>query len=250
MNEKNIAAIEGFKNDGNYEEAVRKILSTIDSSTDDVEKARYLINLIVCTTNLYQREMASDAINQIYKLSLPPDWEPIRNYIAAVSHLDFDQPQEALELLRKNLENPIFMDQEFSSERYENLAQCGFVLTHLERYGEALSSLNEAEQVCPQGELQSEIKLYKATCLGSIGKFDEAFALSKNVVDNGAGEITVRARLKMAQIRLAEARFSEAVDLYRDVGKCLPCSTISASDVERGIEVAMDALMKTPGVSQ
>jgi tetratricopeptide (TPR) repeat protein len=242
--EKKIMEIESLKNAENYEEAIRKIIGSIDHAIGDVETARYLLNLVICTTALGLKELAQDAIDKLYSLSLPPDWEPVRNYITAASYLDFGRYQEALELLRINLDNSILLTNGFAVERYENLARYGFALTHLERYTEALAVLNEAERVFPGGELRANIKLYQATCLGSLRRFDEAVSLSEEVASNETGGLVVEARLKIAQIRLAQDRFLDALTLYRELEELLPCSFISATDVKRGIDAALDGLMR------
>ena len=250
MDEEKIAEIEALKDQGDYEDAIRKIVESIVSASDDVERARYLINQVVCATNIDMKEMAYGAIAALYKLSLPSDWEPVRNYITATSYLDFGRPQDASELFRINLDNPILLANDFVVERYENLAQYGFSLAYLGRYTEALRSLEEAQQLFPNGGFRGNIQMYKASCLGSLGRFEEAFLLAESVLRNETGEIIVDAKLKMAEIRLAQSRFSDALSLYREVEGNLPCPRVSAINVKRGIETAMDGLIKNPGVMQ
>jgi tetratricopeptide (TPR) repeat protein len=250
MNEERIAEIESLKDAGEYDAAIRKIRESIGSADCDVDRARYLINLVVCATNSDQDEMARDAIEQLYRLPLPADLEPIRNYIAGVSHLDFDRPQQASELFQINIDNPILLADEFAHERYENLVQYGFALVYLGRYLEALSSFNQAELVCPKGNLWADIQLYRISSLGSLGRFDEAFLLAQDLSGTEPADVSVRAKYHMAEIRLEQGRFSDALRFYREVQKLLPSSRVLATDVKKGIERALNGTTGHAGMLQ
>jgi tetratricopeptide (TPR) repeat protein len=244
MNEETIDSIERLKEAGDFDEAIHQILGGIDSATSDIERARYLINLIVCATNIGNETMAGSSIRDLFKLPLPADIALVRNYVSAVSYIDFFHPQRAVELLRANLSSDLLMDQAFFMQRYETLAQYGFALTHLERYSEALSSLNVAESAVPNGDLTANIRLYKATCLASLRRFDDAYVLAEGLICDGTAEIAIEAKFIMAQVRLAQGHFKEAVDLYRDVRKLLPSTRVSEIEVKGGIEAAMAGLTR------
>jgi tetratricopeptide (TPR) repeat protein len=143
----------------------------------------------------------------------------------------------------------LFAD-EFVVERYENLAQYGFALVHLGRYSEALSAFDQAELVYPNGNLSVEIQLYRITGLGRLKHCDEAFLLAQNLSNREKGDVSVRAKYHMAEIRLEQGRFKDALRIYREVQKLLPCTRVSATDVKRDIESALKGLVDNGGMLQ
>ena len=74
--------------------------------------------------------------------------------------------------------------------------------------------------------------------------------MAQEISDQTDGDVSVYATFLLAEIRVTQRRYLDALNLYRDVEKRLPNPMVSAEEVMRSVQKAMVGLTQGAKISQ
>jgi tetratricopeptide (TPR) repeat protein len=255
--EEEIDAAEKLRGHGEYATALALTQDMLNRAIDDGTRMRLLFDVVYCSTTLCLDSVTEDAMRELDKLPLPEFSRVLANSIRANAEIDLNRPQEALALIDMNLETGYFERDDFRIHKYDLCHFKGRALARMWRWDEALDWLDKAHAMYPsEADIHDEdtrkhvhwaearILLNKAYCFIGLKRFDEAFELSKQVHDSEDGWEKTQAMQQMADCRLWQGRASEALKLYVDVKKRLPCSAVSDEYIQDRIVQCMDYIEK------
>jgi tetratricopeptide (TPR) repeat protein len=212
---------------------------------DDVHtRMTILFGIVTSSTWLNLDQIRENAIRELKQL---PDNEVSDAFIVmakARAYSDMGRAQEALDLIDSNLESEVLKRADFKDWKYEHLFLRGRVLVQLARYDEALSALDAAHTVCPEGSFEADLLIERCNCHVALARYDEAFATASQVLERGSDEMATLAMQYMAESRLWQSRVPEALELYVAIQKRLPSRLVQEERIQTGIKNAMAYLEK------
>jgi|GEM_PF-3242018 len=214
---------------------------------DDNTRIRLLLNVVICSTSLGMSSVANDAILELEKLPEAKISHVYVNFFQAVSYLALGRAQEALELIDANFKSGILARDDLQVLKYEHLAYKGRALVFLARCEEALVSLAEGHTIYPDGKRETDILIDQANCLMALGQYDGAFDAARQVTNRDDGRMAGLAMQYMAESRRWQGRLQEAVKLYLDLKKRLPCEFVNEKRIEEGMNQCIASLEKIRG---
>lgn len=252
-----IDAAEKLRGQGEYANALAQTQDLLLRTQNDGTRMRLLFDVIYCSTALCLTNVTEDAMLELEKLPEPEFSRVLANSIRANAEIDQNKPQEALALIDMNLETGYFEREDFRIHKYDLCHFKGRALARMWRWDEALDWLDKAHAMYPsEADIPDEdtrkhvhwagarILLNKAYCFIGLKRFDEAFELSKHIYESEDGWEKTQALQQMADSRLWQGRASEALQLYVDVKKRLPCSTVSDEYIQDRIVQCMNYIEK------
>jgi tetratricopeptide (TPR) repeat protein len=218
---------------------------------------RLLFDVVNCSTALCLDDVTENAMRELDKLPMPEFSRVLANSIRANSEIDLYRPEKALSLIDANLETGYFERDDFRIHKYDLCHFKGRALARLWRWDEALEWLDKAHSMYPcEADIPDEdtrrhihwaetrILLNKAYCFIGLKRFDEAFEMSRHVYESEDGWEKTTAMQQMADCKLWQGKASEALELYVDVKKRLPDTSISEEYVQARIVQCMDYIEK------
>jgi tetratricopeptide (TPR) repeat protein len=257
VTEEEIEVAEKLRGQGEYAMAHALTQDMLNRTKDDGTRMRLLFDVINCSTALCLKNITEDAMRELEKLPKPEFSRVLANSIRANAEIDLNRPQEALALIDMNLETGYFERDDFRIHKYDLCHFKGRALARMWRWDEALDWLDKAHAMYPSEVditdedtrkhvhwAEARILLNKAYCFIGLKRFDEAFELSKQVYESEDGWEKTRAMQQMADCRLWQGRAADALKLYVDVKKRLPCSAVSDKYIQDRIVQCMDYIEK------
>jgi tetratricopeptide (TPR) repeat protein len=145
-----------------------------------------------------------------------------------------------LDLIDLNLKSEFVKKEEFQINKYQLLAYRGSALVFLGRREEALISLTEAHKMYPDGARETDILFDQANCMNELKKYAEAYLLVEQVLRRESGEMATLAMQYMADCCVGLGRVSEALKLFADILKRLPCNLVKEEYIRDRIRICMD----------
>ena len=213
-----------LRGQGEYATALALTQDMLSRVQDEDVRMRLLYNAVCCSTRLNLDKVTDAAIIELDNLPNPDMSRFFVNMIKAMSYLALNRPQEALDLIDLNLKTGFMEKEEFQINKYQLLAYRGSALVFLGRREEALVSLTEAHMMYPDGERETDILFDQANCMNELKKYREAYCLLEQVLKRESGEMATLAMQYMADCCMGLGKVSEALKLFADILKKLPCS--------------------------
>jgi tetratricopeptide (TPR) repeat protein len=211
---------------------------------DAVVRMKILYGTVTCSTWLGLDAIREDAIRDLKQF---PDYDVSRAFIVmaqAGAFIDFGRAQEALDLVTENLGSGVLQRADFQDWKYEHLFLKGQCLVRLNAIDEALCAFDAAHSMDPEGRLETVMLIERANCYRTRDRFAEAYELASQVQDRGDEDFRTLAMQYMAECRLGQRRAEEALSLYRDLQKRLPCRLVDEERIETGVRNGIAYLEK------
>jgi tetratricopeptide (TPR) repeat protein len=183
-------------------------------------------------------EVTDHTIAELEKLPQPDASRIIADFIQAMSCIALGNAQDGLSLIEKNLESKLMEQDDFRFWKYRHFAYKGNALTWLARPREALIALDSAHAMDPNGDRETAILTDKANCLLALDRYQEAYDAASRVLGRGDEEMATLAMNYMAECRMWQKRWQEALSLYAALQKRLPCRLVQTERVEACIKSA------------
>lgn len=228
----------------NFDAALALYQGMLARGEDAVVRMRILFGIVTCSTWLRRDAIREDAIRQLKQF---PDYDVSHSFISmaeARAFVEFGRTQDALNLIEEILLSGVLQREDFRDWKYELLFLKGQSLVALKLFDQALSAFDAAHAVDSEGQFETCILIERANCYIGLGRYAEAYELARQVRDRGDEEFRTLAMQYMAECCLWLRRVEEAMNLYRDIQKRLPCRLIDKGRVETGIRNAMAYLEK------
>lgn len=211
---------------------------------DDFVRMKILFGIVTCSTWLGLDATREDAICDLKEL---PDYDVSHAFIMMVqarAFIDFGRAQEALDLVVENLGSRVLLRDDFRDWKYEHLFLKGQCFVRLKAFDEALCAFDAAHSMDSEGHLETEMLIERANCYLARDRYAEAYELASQVQGRGDGEFSTLAMQYMAECRLGQRRVEEAMNLYCELQKRLPCRLIDEERIETGIRNGMTYLKR------
>ena len=229
---------------GDFAAALATLQVILSRVQEDDSRMRLLFDVLSCSTRLCADRVTSNAIQELEKMSEPEMSRVFVNLIQAMSNLEFGRAKEALDLIETNLKTEFMAREDFQIWKYKHLAYKGRALVYLGRCEESVVSLTEAHAMDPNGERETEILIDQANCLFALDRYDEAYDAASQVLKRDDGEMAALAMQYMAEIRSWQRRVPEALELYIELQKRLPCRLVQEDRFQNGMSYCLAFLEK------
>ena len=213
---------------------------------NDRIRMKILLGIVTCSTWLNLDSIRENAIQQLKQL---PDYEVSDTFVVmarARAYADSGRVQEALNLINENLSTEVLQRHDLQEWKYEHLFRKGRYLVLLTRYDEALSALNAAYEINPEGEFETDMLIERSNCFLALSRYDEAFEAANRVLSRGDEDMATLAMQYVAECRLWQRRGEEAMTLYRELQRRLPSRLVNEERVDTGIRNGMAFLESHP----
>lgn len=211
---------------------------------DAFVRMKILYGIVTCSTWLRLDEIREDAIRELKQL---PDFDVSQAFIVmarARAADDFGRAQEALDLIDANLHSEVLQRDDFRDWKYEHFFWRGRSLAQLKRWDEALCAFDAAHAMDSDGRFETEMLIERANCYLALDRYADAYEVASQVEVRGDNEFTTLAMQYMAECRLWQRRVEEAMTLYGELQKRLPCRLVDEERVKTGIRNGMVFLEK------
>lgn len=210
----------------------------LDRVEDGDMYERLLFDVVYCSTRLGLNEETDYAIAELDKLPQPESSRLIVDFIRAMTLIDQENAYDGLDLIEKNLESGVLQQEDWRFWKYQHLAWKGRALTRLARCEEALIALGLAHEMDPNGNRETAILISQANCLSALNRCEEAYDAARQVLGRGDEEMATLAVQYMADCRMWQKRPNEALVLYADLQKRLPCRLVDKKVVKASMKKA------------
>jgi len=229
----------------------------LERTTDCATRMRLLFNVVICSAQLELTDITNQAMAELDTMPDPDFCRACANMDRAYAEDQLGRPANALAILDAIIDAGYFEPENCRTQRYQLFLFKGQALISLRRPADALESLDKAHALYPSpdstqsedqrrifGWVEPSIQINRANCLFSFDRFEEAFQAAAEVLRWTDGDLATFARQYMAECRLAQGRVSEALEIYADLKKRLPCRLVDEARVEKEITNCMDYLEK------
>jgi len=240
VTEQEIEVSEKLRGQGEYANSLALTQNMLSRVHKEDMRFRLLFDILYCSTRLVADDLTNETIQELEQMPQPKMSRIFVDWIQAVSNLAFGKAQEALDLLETNLKSEFMEREDFVIWKYKHLAYMGSALIFLGRREEALVSLTDAHKMYPDGERETDILFDIANCMNELKRYQEAYFLLEQVLKRESGEMATLAMQHMADCCVGLGRISEALKLFADILKKLPCSLVREEYIRERIKTCMD----------
>jgi tetratricopeptide (TPR) repeat protein len=218
-------------------------------------RMRLLFGIVLCAAMLDLREILDLAYRELDLLPEPDELRALANMNRAFAENELGRPESALQILDANFQTGLFDMVGWKVHKYSCLFFKGTSLIALKRPDEALDCLDAAHSLypdeacaCDESErgifrrTEPTLQIERANCFLVLGRFEESYRAAETARNLGDPEIAAQALQYMAECRAWQGRTVEALRLYNDLKKELPCRGVDDDRIERGIVNCMKRL--------
>jgi tetratricopeptide (TPR) repeat protein len=257
VTEEEIDAAEKLRARGDFAGALARMQEMLRRAGDDSTRMLLLFDIISCSTQIEAHAATEDALSELDKLPQPEISRVLANLTRANAESDLGRPGNALNLLDLCIETGYFDRDDFRVHKYQLLFFKGKALERLERWNEALEWLEMAHSLFPNeascgdettrrthGWIETEILLNKSRSLYGLSRYEEAYDLANQAYEREEGATKTLSSMYMANCRVTQERYTEALKLYLAIQKELPCRTIREEALKEGMNRCLKGLEK------
>ena len=211
-------------------------------------RMRLLFDVVTCASQLDLKEVTDDAVRELEKYPDPQHSRALANLSRADAEVKLGRPENALALVDMNLATGFFERDDFRISKFQLYLIKGHALAWLKRAEEALRWLDEAKALYPTKEsaadeveraildwAEPDLQVARSNCLIGLGHFEEAYAAAALVLQCNDGDWASFALQQMAECRAWQGREVEALRIYADLKKRLPCRIVDEQRVDEGM---------------
>jgi len=244
LTEQEIDAAEKLRAQGEFGAALALTQEMLARVEDGDTKMRLLFDVLYCSTRLCLDGVTNRAIAELEQMPQPRESRVLVDFIQAMTYIAHGDAQKGLDLIEANLKSEFMARDDFREWKYKHLAYKGQALTWLGRCQEALIVLDEAHLMDPQGVRQTGILLDQANCFLALDRYEDSFNAARQVLRRGDEEMATLAMLYMAEFRMWQRRAADALQIYVEVRRRLPCRLVAEDRVQLGMDRASAYLEK------
>jgi tetratricopeptide (TPR) repeat protein len=227
--------------------------------TDDGDfRVRILFNIVNCAACVDRQEIVESAIAELEGFPKPEISRVLANLRRAWAETSLGRPANALHLLDMGLATGLFEAGDMRVHKYQMYLFKGEALLHLRRPEEALEWLDKAHALYPTDEGASSIeerKIYawvepniqvnRANCLLALDRLDESVKAAQEVMKfEDHPDLCSLALQYVGECRVWQGRIQEALNVYAELKKRLPCRLIDEKRMNQVITNCMACLEK------
>ncbi|HKN22309.1 MAG TPA: hypothetical protein VJX73_12875 [Terracidiphilus sp.] len=263
VSEEEIEAVEVLRSKGAYQDSLATSQSMLERTEDCGSRMRLLWNIASCAAFLERNDLFNQAMDELGEMPDPSFCQAIASMNRAYAEEQLGRPANALAIL-----DMIFDAREFEREdcripKYQLLLFKGEALIHLRRATDALEWLDNAHALYPSsdsarnederrvfGWVEPSIQVNRANCLLTLDRFEEAFRAASEVLRWTDDDLATLARQYMAECRVWQGRVPEALEIYADLERRLPCRLVDEERIQAGITKCMSYLEKRRAISK
>jgi tetratricopeptide (TPR) repeat protein len=263
VSEVDVEKAEKLRGEGAPEAALALSQELLERVEDGDLHMRLLFNVVTCSAWLDRGEVADWAMVELDKMPQPQFSRVLANMERGYAEAILGRPEKALAIFDTILETGYFEREDFRVHRYTLCLYKGQALLGLKRTADALEWLDRGHAFYPSEECTPDetalrifgwveplIQTNRANCLMVFDRFEEAFQAASEALRLSKGDLATFAMEQMAECRHWQTRVPEALELYLEVKKRLPCRLVDEKRNETGITNCMIYLEKRRGSSQ
>jgi tetratricopeptide (TPR) repeat protein len=257
VSEEEIEVAEKLRAQGEYATALKLTQDMLERAQDGDARMRLLFNLVTCSAFMELEDVTDQAMKELDTMPQPEFSRALANMSRAYAEEQLGRPEKALALLDMNLDTGFFEREDFRIHKYQLCHFKGKALIRLKRAKEGLDWLDTGHVLYPSEEsardetelriigwVEPSIQINRANCLMGLDRFEEAFQAATEVLRWTDGDLATLARQHMAECRVWQGRVPEALEIYSDLKKRLPCRLIDEDRIQQGITNCMNYLEK------
>jgi tetratricopeptide (TPR) repeat protein len=203
-----------------------------------------LLGIVTCSTWLSLDSVKNNAIRELKRF---PDYQVSHVFVVTTQAqvlIESGRGEEALELINANLGSEVLQRDDFRDWKYEILFLKGRSFVQLARYDEALCTLDAAHGIYPEGKFETNILIEQSNCFVAFGRYGEAYDTASQVLSRGDEEMSTLAMQYMAECDIGIGRVSEALRMYSEIQKRLPCRLVQEERIKEGMSNCISYLEK------
>jgi tetratricopeptide (TPR) repeat protein len=242
VTEKDVEIVENLGGSGEYSKALALAQELLFCPLDDETKMKILFNVISCSTRLELDDVTEAAFKELEKLPDPEMSRAVANTFRAISYIYLGRPHEALNVINLTLGTECVAEEYPARCKYQLLAYQGRALTMLSRWEEALISLTEAHRIDPEGMRETDILIDTSRCMQGLKQYEDSYNSAHHVLERESGDMAIMAMHYMAVCRTYQGRLLDALNLYGEIQKRLPCTLIDTDQIRKEMLSCMDAI--------
>jgi tetratricopeptide (TPR) repeat protein len=263
VSEEEIEKAEILRADGATEASLALSQELLERVDDGDLRMRLLFNIVTCSSWLDRGEVAGRAMAELDKMPDPQFSRVLANMERGYAEEILGRPENALAIFDTILETGYFDREDFRVHKYTLCLYKGQALLGLKRASDALEWLDRGHAIYPSEEsapdetarrifgwVEPLIQTNRANCLMVFDRFEEAFQAASEALRLSKGDLATFAMEQMAECRHWQARVPEALELYLEVKKRLPCRLVDEKRNQTGITNCMIFLEGLRGSSQ
>jgi len=263
VTEDNIEAAEKLRAKGEFAKSLAQTQDMLNRVQDDDMQMRLLFDIVSCSAPLDRPEIIESAMKELEKMPKPEVSRVLCNLRRAWGEISLQRPLNALQILDLDLATGLFDADDMRIHKYQLCLFKGEALLHLREAVEALAWLDRAHDLYPTKEstscidearifnwVEPSIQIKRANCLLSLDRFEESFKAAKEVANFDQPELGTLALQYMGECRVLQGRVLEALDIYSELKKKLPCRLIDEDRMNQVINNCMNYLEKQQPQSQ
>lgn len=257
VSEEEIEAAEKLRGKGELAASLKLTQAMLKRTQDGDLRMRLLFDVVTCSALLELRDVTQQAMMELDTMPQPEFCRAFANMSRAYAEEQNGRPENALALLDMILESGILEGGDCRIHKYQLCLFKGQALLRLRLPKEALDWLDSAHALYPSEEsardvtergifgwVERDIQVGRANCLLALDRLDESFEAASQVLLRDDGDLATLARQYMAECRAWQGRVPEALKLYADLKKRLPCRLVDESRIDQGIANCMNYLEK------
>jgi tetratricopeptide (TPR) repeat protein len=257
VTEEEIDAAEKLRARGEFPGALARMQELLARAGDDDTRMLLLFDIISCSTQIEAHTVTEDALSELDKLPQPEISRVLANLTRANAETDLGRPQNALNLLDLCIETDYFDRDDFRVHKYQLFFFKGKALERLERWNEALEWLDMAHSMFPNeascgdettrriyGWVETEILLNKSRSLFGLGRYEDAYEMAMHAYEREKGDTKTLSLMYMANCRVMQKQYAEALKLYLAIQKERPCRAVREEALREGMNRCLKGLEK------
>jgi tetratricopeptide (TPR) repeat protein len=258
VTEEQIDAAVGLRIQGEFANALIQLQEMLERTRDPATRMLLLFHILSCSTQIEANDVTAEAIKELEKFPDPEMCRALANLIRANAEIDLGRPQNALMILEAILDAGYGDGEDSRVPRNQLYLFMGKALERLQRWTEALEWLERAHSLfpnaasCPDEDArrlfswaETEILFNKVRSMSGLKRYEEAFELSQRAYEREKGDMKTLGMQYMANSLFNQGRVAEALKLYIEIQRLLPCRLVRADQLQEGINRCMKSLEKS-----
>lgn len=223
-----------------YAECIERMDKHLSEIKDPVMRAIALMAKSTCAAQMNALALAEDAAFAIDIEPLSPEMRDYVNLVRA-DVLSLTGESKRAELLFLTI---LVSKEPFAEEKrdvlYQASAKLGILYVTWNRYSEALSLLEKASLLMPEGDLRGYIDIDLAVCLQALGRVEEAKERLKGMIDRRPEEMMVDVYYRLGAVQLQAGEYEPAIDSFQHALNNLPHGKTLESDILTALREAKE----------
>jgi tetratricopeptide (TPR) repeat protein len=232
--------ISRYKNRKEYAECVKRMDEHVKETINPVVRAIALMAKCTCAAQMNDLALAENAAFAIDMEPLSPEMRNYVNLVRADVLSLIGESKEAESLFFTILTSKEQYSEQMRDVLYQASAKLGILYVTWKRYSQALTLLEKASLLMPDGYLRDYVDIDLAYCLQSLGRADEAKGCLKSIIDRGPEEFIVDAYYRLGAIQLQTGECEAAIDSFQSALNNLPRGKIAESDILTALREAKE----------